>query len=153
MLSKEMMAWVYYSIPLLFIIFYVFLTKKKHKKSHRIFEDVKQAGLTEPPSLHPVIDPALCLGCGACVDACPEGKIIGLLKGKAKLINPTKCIGHGACKKACPFNAITLVFGTEKRGVDIPNVAENFETNIPGLFIAGELGGMGLIRKIGRAHV
>ena len=147
MLSKEMLAWVYYSIPLLFIIFYVFLTKKKHKKSHQIFEDVKQAGLTEPPSLHPVIDPALCLGCGACVDACPEGKIIGLLKGKAKLINPTKCIGHGACKKACPFNAITLVFGTEKRGVDIPNVAENFETNVPGLFIAGELGGMGLIRN------
>jgi len=40
-----------------------------------------------------------------------------------------------------------LVFGTEKRGIDIPNVSENFETNVPGLFIAGELGGMGLIRN------
>ena len=87
------------------------------------------------------------MGCGACVTACPEGKILGLIKGKAQLIHPTKCIGHGACKKACPFDAISLVFGTEKRGIDIPNVAENFETNIPGLFIAGELGGMGLIRN------
>ena len=103
--------------------------------------------MTEPASLHPVIDPAKCLGCGACVSACPEGKILGLIKGKAQLIHPTKCIGHGACKVACPFDAITLVFGTEKRGIDIPNVAENFETNIPGLFIAGELGGMGLIRN------
>jgi len=103
--------------------------------------------MTEPASLHPVIAPAKCLGCGACVSACPEGKILGLIKGKAQLIHPTKCIGHGACKVACPFDAITLVFGTEKRGIDIPNVAENFETNIPGLFIAGELGGMGLIRN------
>lgn len=147
MLSKDILAWVYYSIPALFIFIFIILTKRKGQKSHQIFEDVTLAGLTEPASLHPIIDPGLCLGCGACVDACPEGKIIGLIKGKAKLINPTKCIGHGACKTSCPFNAITLVFGTEKRGVDIPNVAENFETNIPGMFIAGELGGMGLIRN------
>ncbi|MGB5344977.1 MAG: NAD(P)-binding domain-containing protein, partial [Woeseia sp.] len=40
-----------------------------------------------------------------------------------------------------------LVFGTERRGVDIPEVRPNFETNVPGVFIAGELGGMGLIRN------
>ncbi len=45
------------------------------------------------------------------------------------------------------MDAITLVFGTEKRGVDIPWVGPNFETNMPGIFIAGELGGMGLIRN------
>ena len=39
------------------------------------------------------------------------------------------------------------MFGTEKRGIDIPNVSPDFETNVPGIFIAGELGGMGLIRK------
>jgi thioredoxin reductase (NADPH) len=32
-------------------------------------------------------------------------------------------------------------------GVDIPLLKPNFETNVPGIFIAGELGGMGLIRK------
>ena len=63
------------------------------------------------------------------------------------MINPTHCIGHGACKKACPFDAIELVFGTEKRGVDIPLVHADFQTNVPGIFIAGELGGMGLIRN------
>jgi len=31
--------------------------------------------------------------------------------------------------------------------MDIPAVNPNFETNVPGIFIAGELGGMGLIRK------
>lgn len=48
---------------------------------------------------------------------------------------------------ACPVEAITLVFGTEKRGMDIPYVSPTFETNVPNIFIAGELGGMGLIRK------
>jgi pyruvate/2-oxoglutarate dehydrogenase complex dihydrolipoamide dehydrogenase (E3) component len=70
-----------------------------------------------------------------------------VIHGKAHLINPTHCIGHGACKTACPFNAIELVFGTEKRGVDIPQVDESFQTNVPGIYIAGELGGMGLIRN------
>jgi thioredoxin reductase len=39
------------------------------------------------------------------------------------------------------------VFGSEQRGIDIPNVKPNFETNVTGIFIAGELGGMGLIRN------
>ncbi|MDX8411616.1 MAG: NAD(P)-binding domain-containing protein [Mariprofundaceae bacterium] len=126
---------------------------RKHRKQERLSlttrDDAIKAGLTEPASLHPVINPTLCIGCGSCVDACPEqhNQVLGLIRNKAQLVNPTHCIGHGACKTACPENAITLVFGTEKRGVDIPNVKPNFETNAPGIFIAGELGGMGLIRN------
>ncbi|MBI5038702.1 MAG: NAD(P)-binding domain-containing protein, partial [Nitrospirae bacterium] len=48
---------------------------------------------------------------------------------------------------ACPVGAINLVFGTETRGVDIPHVTPNFETNIKGVFVVGELGGMGLIKN------
>ena len=87
-----------------------------------------------------------CIGSATCVSACPE-QALGIIGGKAQLTNPAACIGHGACAAACPVEAITLVFGTERRGVDIPLVKPNFETNVPGIFIAGELGGMGLIRK------
>lgn len=106
-----------------------------------------KAGLTEPASLHPIIDPSKCLGCGSCADACPEKNVLGIVDGKAALIAPTHCIGHGACKTACPMDAITLVFGSEKRGVDIPLIHQDFQTNVPGVYIAGELGGMGLIRN------
>ncbi|MBL8359226.1 MAG: NAD(P)-binding domain-containing protein [Rubrivivax sp.] len=105
-----------------------------------------EAGLAEPPSLHPVVNPLACIGSGSCVSACPEGAL-GIVGGKAVLINGSACIGHGACQSACAFDAIQLVFGTERRGIDIPDVTPAFESNVPGVYIAGELGGMGLIRK------
>jgi thioredoxin reductase/NAD-dependent dihydropyrimidine dehydrogenase PreA subunit len=84
---------------------------------------------------------------GACIEACPEKDILGIVNGKATLINASQCIGHGACFHACPVEAISLVIGTEKRGVDLPHINQNFETNVPGIYIAGELGGMGLIKN------
>lgn len=136
-----------YAVVALTIVLAYMLRHKRKERGH--IEDLKQAvaaGLAEPQSLHPVIDPLRCIGSGSCARACPE-EAIGIIKGKAVLTNGAACIGHGACLTACPVEAIKLVFGTEKRGVDIPNVRPNFETNVPGIFIAGELGGMGLIRK------
>jgi len=138
----------FYAAPLVIAwIIYFGVQKRNEKRSRTVRESAIEAGLTEPASLHPQIDHSRCLGCADCTRACPEGKIIGIIGGHAELIEPTHCIGHGACKTACPFDAIDLVFGTEKRGIDIPNVNPDFQTNIPGLFIAGELGGMGLIRN------
>lgn len=127
---------------------YIYRTIRSRRdlRNQAVFLSSKEAGLGDPPvSLHPNIDHNSCLGCGTCVDACPEGNVIGVIREKAHLINPSHCIGHGACKTVCPTGAISLVLGNEKRGIDIPLLNPNFETNVPGLFIAGELGGMGLI--------
>jgi putative YpdA family bacillithiol system oxidoreductase len=136
-----------YLIPLVLVAYVYYRSGRRAEMADlRVLENTFQTGMTEPPSLHPVIDTARCIGSGSCVSACPEGAI-GIIGGKAILKNPTACIGHGACYASCPVDGITLVFGTERRGIDIPDVHPNFESNVPGLFIAGELGGMGLIRK------
>jgi thioredoxin reductase/Pyruvate/2-oxoacid:ferredoxin oxidoreductase delta subunit len=143
-----MYLWLIYAIPLISIVAWLKLKKqKKGKYAQQMLSENQEAGMTEPASLHPVIDLSRCVGSGACVSACPEKQVIAIIDHKAHLVNPTSCIGHGACAAACAHDAITLVFGTETRGVDIPNLAPNFETNVPGIYIAGELGGMGLVRN------
>lgn len=126
---------------------YSFGRFRSFAKAREILDEATDAGLVEPPSLHPVVDPDRCIGCNSCALACPEGDVLGIVEDKATLIDPTRCIGHGACAAACPVDAIQLVFGTEKRGMDIPWVSPEFQTNVPGIYIAGELGGMGLIRN------
>jgi thioredoxin reductase/Pyruvate/2-oxoacid:ferredoxin oxidoreductase delta subunit len=137
-----------YLTPLAAIVgYYVSSRRKIALQNIDIKLDAISSGLTEPASLHPIIDPLKCIGCGSCVSACPEQQVLGLINRKAELIAPSHCIGHGACKTACPEDAITLVFGTATRGVDIPELSSEFETSQRGVFIAGELGGMGLIRN------
>jgi len=148
MLSFENFALAIYVILPLFIIgTYLRVRGRRQRRLIALRDAAIKAGLTEPASLHPVINPNRCIGCSLCADACPENLVLGVISGKSELIDPSRCIGHGACKAACPVDAITLVFGTERRGVDIPMVSPDFETNVPGIFIAGELGGMGLIRN------
>jgi thioredoxin reductase/NAD-dependent dihydropyrimidine dehydrogenase PreA subunit len=123
------------------------LNRGTERRARVTLEAAVAQGLGEPPSLHPVIDPNRCLGTDACVAACPEGGILGVVNGRAALLEPTRCVGHGACYAACPTGAIQLVFGSARRGVEIPHLSPDFETNVPGLYIAGELGGMGLVRN------
>ena len=147
----EFLSYLIYGIPLLLVLGW-FALKRRHLEqlSAEAHDTSREAGLLDPASLHPVIDPTRCIGCSSCIKACPEEPehhVLGLIDGRAQLVSPTDCIGHGACKAVCPVEAITLVFGTARRGVDVPVLSPRFETNVPGIFIAGELGGMGLIRN------
>lgn len=146
--SHDILILALYAAPALCVwAVFVHRSRSRERAARARLDESTKANLLEPPSLHPHINPNRCAGCATCVSACPEEGVLGLIDGKAVLVSPASCIGHGACKTACPMDAITLVFGTETRGIDIPHVNDDFETNVPGMFIAGELGGMGLIRN------
>ncbi len=118
---------------------------RKESTVARIESDLSGMGEVIAASLAPKIDPYACIGSTACIKACPEKNVIGLVQGRARLVNALGCIGHGACESACPLDAISLVYGSKTRGVELPRLDPNFQTNRAGIYVAGELGGMGLI--------
>jgi len=126
---------------------YVRHVRRTESRARRKFEEARIAGLQAAVSMHPHINAMACIGCGGCVDVCPEGDVLGLIDGKAVLVHGSKCVGHGVCAEACPVGAITMMMAAPGRSADLPILNENFETNVPNLFVVGELGGMGLIKN------
>lgn len=147
----QLIEWAIYGgtflIIALVLLIYSMKQRRESKRSETKIEHAKEENAHEPVSIYPYIDPDRCFKSGACAMACPETDVLGIRHGRAVLINASHCIGHGACFRACPVEAISLRIGTEKRGVDLPHLNPNFETNVKGIFVAGELGGMGLIRN------
>jgi thioredoxin reductase (NADPH) len=102
---------------------------------------------TTPPSLYPRIRSDVCICTGACVDACPERDVIAIIGGRPRLVRPSACVGHADCLRSCPVSAIELVLGSADRAVEVPVMTGSFETTVPGLYVAGEITGVGLIHN------
>jgi thioredoxin reductase/NAD-dependent dihydropyrimidine dehydrogenase PreA subunit len=132
------------------LLIYVVWARSRRKREQEVLatlEDMAALGEVIPETIHPVVDVDRCIGSGACVSACPEKTVLGIVRGQAKLLNPLACVGHSACMTACPVHAIKLVYGSIERGVELPLLDPNFQTSRPGVYVIGELGGMGLIRN------
>jgi len=125
--------------------YWIRVSKLKNQSSSA-FAKSKKAGLGLPVTLHPHINQSACIGCGSCVEICPE-HVLGLVNGRATVVSGMKCVGHAVCADVCPVGAIVMGFGTPKQGTEIPQYDSHFQTNVPGVYIVGELGGIGLIKN------
>ena len=140
---------VYLGFGLLLVLSMIRAVRRMHRKETAALAAAERGKFRSegPRAQHPHIDATHCIGCGACVDVCPEGDVLAVIAGKAAIVNGHKCIGHGLCAEACPVGAITIVMASPSVGADMPQLTPDHETNVPNLFIAGELGGLALIKN------
>ncbi len=137
-------------IAALVLGFFVIRYWRANKRSEALAQEAAARGANfsdGPKAQHPHIHADSCIGCGACVTVCPEGDVLALVGGKATIVNGHKCIGHGLCAEECPVGAITMVMARASASSDLPVLSESHETTVPNLFIAGELGGLALIKN------
>lgn len=136
------------ALVLILTVFVPYLLKfrRSQKETERRRNEAKELGIDRPRAQYPQVNRSLCIGCGSCVQACPEGDVLGVVWGAAEVINGERCVGHGFCEMVCPVGAIKVGLGDIKSRPDIPVLSEKNETSVPGLFIAGELSGISLIR-------
>src|SRR5882762_6484540 len=123
---------------------------KKQKREEELALAAEEKGKMRsdgPQSQHPHIDANNCIGCAACTMVCPEGDVLAMLGGKAVIVNGYKCIGHSLCAEVCPVGAITMVMASPSLSADMPFLTAEYETTTKNLFIAGELGGLALIKN------
>jgi len=133
-------------ITLVFVMKYL----RDQKLQHAQAKEASEKGALRsdgPQSQHPHIDLNYCIGCATCTTVCPEGDVLAMLGGKAVIVNGYKCIGHSLCAEACPVGAIQMVMATASMGESMPALTPNYETSIPNMFVAGELGGLALIKN------
>ena len=134
----------------LVVIIPLILYVRSQSKKARLAREAADKGAVYsegPKAQHPHIDTTFCIGCQGCTMVCPEGDVLAMLGGKAVIVNGYKCIGHGLCAEACPVGAIKLVMASPSMGADLPYLTPEYETSVPNLFIAGELGGLALIKN------
>ena len=123
---------------------------RSHMKSEILARAAAEKGANfsgGPQAQHPKIDTDHCIGCGGCVTVCPEGDVLAVIGGKAVIVNGHKCIGHSLCAEECPVGAITMVMAKPSAGANSPLISDELETSVENLFIAGELGGLALIKN------
>ena len=99
-----------------------------------------------PPRVRlPVINASTCLGCSACVDACPFD-VLEIDRFFAVVARPEACCGAVVCAEACPNGSLRIAEG--ELAPERPRVNQSLESlDTPGLYLAGDLTGLPLIRN------
>ncbi|MCA9272290.1 MAG: NAD(P)-binding domain-containing protein [Phycisphaerales bacterium] len=115
--------------------------------SYRSRDEARKHGTDKARLQYPHIDLSLCVGCGACVAACPEDGVLDLLHGQAVVVHGARCVGHARCVEVCPTGAIQVTLGDVSRRNDLPVIGDDLQAvGMPGLYLAGELTGFALVR-------
>jgi len=101
------------------------------------------------PYPHPIINVASCIGCHACVDACPHD-VLAIVNGKAALVAVEQCMEDTSCQVECPTVPKSCIVVNSVKKIPerkVPKRDGRFMTNVPGIYLVGDVSGVPLIKN------
>ncbi|MEO6393125.1 MAG: NAD(P)-binding domain-containing protein, partial [Pyrinomonadaceae bacterium] len=116
-------------------------------------DDLKELGMASyhgPEYPHPVIFSQRCIGCHACIEACPHD-VLAMVDGVAAVVAAEQCMEDTSCQVECPVNPkACLVVHTTKKIKPRPapvRDGSSYETDAPGCYLIGDVSGVPLIKN------
>jgi thioredoxin reductase (NADPH) len=119
------------------------------QKAGTKFLDLAKLKAEGPAYPHPVVDPMLCIGCHACVEACPHD-VLAIVNGVSVPVALDQCMEDTACTVECPTSPkACIVINTTKKipARKVPNRNQRLMTNVPGIYMVGDVSGVPLIKN------
>jgi thioredoxin reductase len=98
---------------------------------------------------HPVIDPLLCIGCHACVEACPHD-VLDIVNGVATPVALDQCMEDTSCMVECPTSPKACVVVNTQKIIPprkVPQRNQSLMTNVHGIYLIGDVSGVPLIKN------
>jgi thioredoxin reductase len=160
-------AWFGFIFFVLFIGFALVIVDTRRSRS-RVIEEMREAEIApaakEPeaavvtpavldpeglPYPHPLINVATCIGCHACVDACPHD-VLAIVNGKAAPVAVEQCMEDTSCQVECPTVPKSCIVVNSVKKIPerkVPKRDGRFMTNVPGIYLIGDVSGVPLIKN------
>src|SRR6185369_8272321 len=102
-----------------------------------------------PQYPHPVINAQTCIGCHACVEACPHD-VLAIVNGISTPVALDQCMEDTSCQVECPTSPKSCIVVNTNKPIPerkVPNRDQKFMTNVPGVYLIGDVSGVPLIKN------